>query len=77
MTSLHFESTGFIKISKMQIYEELHIILPDNIPHSRKLMHYKVSTKEIDMKEINTIDELCLSFLNEINVVTTNRLQNV
>ena len=40
-------------------------------------MHYKVSTNVIRAEEINTVDELCLWFLNKINVVTTNRFLNI
>lgn len=40
-------------------------------------MHYKVSTNVIHVEEINTVDELCLQFLNKINVVTTNRFLNI
>ena len=40
-----------------------------HLRYSRKLTRYEISTKEINAKEINAIDELCLKFLNEVNVV--------
>ena len=38
-------------------------------------MRYEIDAKEYQVTEINTTDEPCLQFLNEINAVTTNRFQ--
>ena len=38
-------------------------------------MRYEIDAKEYQVTEINTTDEPCLKFLNEINAVTTNRFQ--
>ena len=38
-------------------------------------MRYEIDAKEYQVTEINTTDEPCLQFLNEINAVTRNRFQ--
>ena len=40
-----------------------------HLRYSRILTRYEISTKVINAKEINATDELCLKFLNEVNVV--------
>ena len=52
-------------------------IIHNLILYSRKLTPYEISTKEMNAKEINTVDKLCLCFLNKSNIATIKRFENV